>query len=161
MTRTTTSINSGNLSNLSHFLHIFFHDLNTSMNQLFNEKVVSAQPVSREMGNSASGIGLPGSHTGTRVTTESGGGYLIHHGSGFAAPGSNPTVITNASNMSSKWNSIGDAYNPGTSVGSMMGTGQGYNVFKHNCNDVTAGMPNSSVDTTSTFGISTGIKPNK
>ena len=129
------------------------------MNKLFNENVVSAQPVSREMGDSSSGSGLPGSHSGTMVTTESGGEYLIHHGSGFSASGSNPTVITDASNMSSKWSSVGEAYKPESSVGGMMGTGEGYDVVTHNCNDVTAGMPNASVNTTTTLGISTGIEP--
>ncbi|CAF1491053.1 unnamed protein product [Didymodactylos carnosus] len=130
--------------------------------KLFNENVVAAQPVSRDMGESSSGSGLPvGSHSGTKVTTESGNEYLIHHGSGFAAPGSNPTVITDASNMSSNWNSVGEAYKPDSSVGGMMGKGEGYNVFSHNCNDVTASMPNSSVDATTTFGVSTGIEPKK
>ncbi|CAF0831253.1 unnamed protein product [Rotaria sordida] len=131
------------------------------MNHLFNEKVISAQPVSRDLSSSASGSALPGSHSGTRISTESGGQYLIHHGSGFAASGSNPTVITDAANMSSNWKSVGESYNPNSSVGGMMGTGKGYNVFSHNCNDVTAGMPNSSVTTSKTFEISTGIKPKK
>jgi hypothetical protein len=63
--------------------------------------------------------------------------------------------------MSSKWSPAGETYKPDTSVGGMMGRGDGYNVFTHNCNDVTAGMPNSSVGTTTTFGISTGIEPKK
>ena len=127
------------------------------MNQLFSEQVVSAQPVSRDLADSSSGSGLPGSHSGTKVTTASGEEYLIHHGSGFAEPGHNPTVITDAANMSSKWQSVGESYNPGSTVGGMMGTSENYNVFEHNCNDVTAGMPNSSVGTTTTCGISTGI----
>ncbi|CAF1241681.1 unnamed protein product [Didymodactylos carnosus] len=61
--------------------------------------------------------------------------------------------------MSSNWNSVGEAYKPDSSVGGMMGKGEGYNVFSHNCNDVTASMPNSSVDATTTFGVSTGIEP--
>ncbi|CAF0784107.1 unnamed protein product [Rotaria sordida] len=93
------------------------------MNHLFNEKVISAQPVSRDLSSSASGSALPDSHRGTRITTESGGQYLIHHGSGFAAPGSNPTVITDAANMSSNWKSVGESYNPNSLVGGMMGTG--------------------------------------
>lgn len=154
-----------NTSSQSIFVFRFFLIVSSfqdsSMNKLFNEKVVSAQPVSRDLAYSSSGSGLPGSHSGTKITTESDGNYLIHHGSGFAEAGHNPTVITAASNMSSKWHSAGEAYNPNSNVGGMMGSGRNYNVFTNNCNDVTAGMPNSSVNTTSTFGISTGIKPKK
>jgi hypothetical protein len=131
------------------------------MNRLYNEKVISAQPVSRDLSSSSSGSGLPGSHSGTRITTESSGQYLIHHGNGFAAPGSNPTVVTDAANMSSNWKSVGQSYNPNSTVGGMMGTGRGYSVTSHNCNDVTAGMPNASVTSSKTFGISTGIQPKK
>lgn len=131
------------------------------MNQLFNEKVVSGQPVSRDFAASSSGSGLPGNHSGTMVTTASGREYLIHHGSGFAAPGHNATVITDSSNMSSKWHPVGQSYSPNTTVGRLMRNSQDYNVFTHNCHDVTAGISNSSGTTTSPLGFSTGIKPRK
>ena len=129
------------------------------MNKLFNEKVVSAQPVACDLSSSASGSALPARHSGARVTTESGRRYLIHHGKNFVAKGNNPTVITDAANMSSKWKRVGESYKPNSTVGRMMGTGKEYNLFSHNCNDVTAGMPNSSVKTVNFLGISKDIKP--
>ena len=108
------------------------------MNGLFNEKVLSAQPGSRDLSSSASRSALPGSHSGTRVTTETGRQYLIHHGNGFAASGSNPTVITDAAHMSTQWKSVGNSYTPNSSVGRMMGTGKEYSFVSRNCNDVTA-----------------------
>jgi hypothetical protein len=57
------------------------------MNRLFNERVVSAQPMSRDLSSSSSGGFLPGTHSGTKTTTESGKQYLVHHGTGYAAAG--------------------------------------------------------------------------
>jgi len=134
------------------------------MNHLFNQKVISAQAVTRKMSSSSGSGAIPfASHSGTQVTLADGSKYLIHKGTGstFATRAGNATVITPASNMqTSNWQNVGPVYRPGTTVGKMMNNGQ-YSALRNNCNDATANMPNAPVQTTKTFGVSTGIKPKK
>jgi len=111
---------------------------------LFNQNVVNAQPVQRNM-TSSGGKSFPGAtHSGTLVTTQSGEKYLVHKGPGFSP--SNSTVITPASNMSNNWKPVGNAYNPATNVGGMMNNGY-YNPLGSNCNNATANQPGSTVTT--------------
>ena len=141
----------------------------SDMNALFNQKVTDAQPVQRPGGGSSGGLY---DHSGTKVTLQDGSEHLIHHGSNeggsigsgsssASSGGSNPTVITPAEGMSPAWKSVGDSYHPDSNVGGMMGQGESYSMTNHNCHDVTAGQPNSTVETTKLFGtdISTGITP--
>jgi hypothetical protein len=134
------------------------------MNHLFNQKVISAQAVTRKMSSSSGSGAIPfASHSGTLVTLTDGSRHLIHKGTGstFATRANNPTIITPASSMrTSNWRNVGPAYRPGTTVGKMMNNGQ-YSALRNNCNDATANMPNAPVQTTKIFGISAGIKPKK
>ena len=110
-----------------------------SLNKIFNEKVVSAQPVQRDKeGCGAVGI----KHSGTVLTTESGNPYLQHKGPGYSQK--NDTVITPASNMSNKWSNVGKSYNPQSNVGGMMNSGA-YDYLKSNCNHSTGSQKNSTV----------------
>jgi hypothetical protein len=72
----------------------------SGLTSLYNERVVSFDHVQRPLG-SGSGFG-PFHHAGVRVTTESGGQYLIHKGDGFGGSGGN-TVVTDARYMSNNW----------------------------------------------------------
>lgn len=128
------------------------------MNQLYNSKVVQAQPMRRALGSSSSGI-LSGfvAHSGTVVTLADGSRYLIHHGEGYAAEGHNPTVITAVSSMSSSWKSVGASYKPNCTVGNMMGNGKPYNIRGNNCHDITASHPNVTVRVVRVLGYSVDI----
>jgi hypothetical protein len=84
------------------------HDVKTKsgLTSLYNERVVSVDSVTRPLNGfnrEFGGIGtLKGHHAGVRVTTESGGQYLIHKGDGFGGSGGN-TVVTDARYMSNNW----------------------------------------------------------
>jgi hypothetical protein len=136
------------------------------MNRLFNQRVISAQPVQRDMSSSGSsssgGIVIPGAkHSGTLVTLQDGSTRLIHHGAGYAKDGHNPTVITDAKNMSNKWTKVGEPYDPKSNVGRMMGDGKPYDAIKNNCHHKTAGMPNASVKISPNSVIPLKIEPKK
>ncbi|CAF0945952.1 unnamed protein product [Didymodactylos carnosus] len=128
---------------------------------IMNEKVESVQAVQRPMDSSSgssagSGSNVPGAtHSGNLVTTEGGNQYLVHKGDGYSP--SNPTVVTSADNMSSKWSSVGEASQPSSNqtVGGMMNNGE-YSLTRGNCNDAAAANnPNVTTDT-----LSANIKPN-
>jgi hypothetical protein len=78
----------------------------SGLTSLYNERVVSVDSVTRPLNGfnrEFGGIGtLKGHHAGVRVTTESGGQYLIQKGPNFGLSGGN-TVVTDARYMSDKW----------------------------------------------------------
>ena len=130
------------------------------MNELFNSKVICAQPVRRPLGSSASGlVSRFTAHSGTMVTLANGSNYLIHHGDGYAAEGHNPTVITPTENMKDTWTAIGNTYDPNCNVGRMMGNGHPYKLNGNNCHDITASHPNATVRVQSIGGLSIDIVP--
>ena len=71
----------------------------SSFNKLFNEKVVSAQPVVRDLASSSSSSSdwIPATHSGTQIRTESGGEHLIHLGEGYAKQGFNTLFLESLS----------------------------------------------------------------
>ncbi|CAF4324845.1 unnamed protein product, partial [Rotaria sordida] len=112
--------------------------------------VVSSQAVQRPMdssgGSSSGGSNVPGAkHSGSLVTCSDNRQYLVHKGDGYSP--SNPTVVTPAENMSSKWTKVGEPSQPNTTVGGMMNNGEYSLIGGKNCNDATAGQPNSNVKT--------------
>jgi len=84
--------------------HAFDIGTKSGLTSLYNERVVSAEKVTRPLDSFGGKSGIP--HAGVRVTTESGNQYLVHKGSNFGK--SSQTVVVDAKHMSSQWTGHGD-----------------------------------------------------
>jgi len=109
---------------------------------LFNQLVISAQPVSRRVIKEMKEHDIGSMHSGTVVTLSSGDKHLIHIGPEYSPL--NDTVITSINNMSSQWIEIGSSYDPKCKVGDMMNNGS-YKTESNNCHHVASNYSNSTV----------------
>ncbi|XP_064605827.1 uncharacterized protein LOC135470721 [Liolophura sinensis] len=112
-------------------------DSKSSLTNLYNSKVVTAEKMQRPLQGSLGLKGVP--HQGVRVTTESGDQWLVHKTKG---QGSSDTVVTDARHMSSAWNVVDKKdISGGRSVGDYVAAGgTKYNVVTNNCLDATRRM---------------------
>lgn len=144
----------------------FPHDIKTQsgLTTLFNERVISSQPVERPLKGPGGGkfgqgaiaaanfVGIKTSHSGKNdrathsgslVTTSDGKQYLVHKGDGFGK--SSNTVVTDAKHMSSKWKPAGPTTNVAgrASISDFVKAGgKDYNVRGKNCHNATSKMQN-------------------
>ena len=116
----------------------FSYDIGTQpgLTSLYNERITKAEHVSRPL-SSGSGMGV--THSGVKVTTESGGSYLIHKGDGYGK--SSETVVVDAKHMSDKWTTGAVNPNPSGTVGDLVKTGgANYGLLSDNCHHASGRM---------------------
>lgn len=109
------------------------------LTKLYNSKIVSQQPMQRDLNIPYPGgkelskpLGKVGArHEGMKVTTESGGEFLVHKGPGHG------TVVTDVSNMGPGWSKFGDSKdlsNSNVKLGDMVKAGGSkFNTAHSNC----------------------------
>ena len=142
----------------------FPHDIKTKsgLTQLYNQRVVSSQPVERPLNAFKGGqIGRTGvaaanafgittsysgkpdraTHSGSLLTTADGKQWLAHKGDGFGK--STDTVVVDAKHMSGRWEPAGPTQNVGgkASVGDYVKAGgPHYSKSGSNCHNATQSM---------------------
>uniref|UniRef100_V9LGM1 Uncharacterized protein n=1 Tax=Callorhinchus milii TaxID=7868 RepID=V9LGM1_CALMI len=111
----------------------FPHDITrqSELTRLYNTPVVRAESLRRPLGSLSWMLGTF-SHSGVRVTTDSGESWLIHKGDGFGR--TSQTVVTDANHMSDRWRVVEDTPVHGRTVGDFVRAGGStYSLLRDNC----------------------------